>query len=166
MKQKILVALKTHKQANEVLSCLKEVIKPGMKAVFLLPYPVAPWPYLRDHWVEAETAREAMSAGRKLLERYSWEAQTACAEQGLSAIRAALQKQEADVEIQLYAGSLRTALQDHLAQGDIYWVITRAQTGDRLRGLLAAGRAPFGWFKRSQRSAVWLLHPIMGHESI
>ena len=159
MKRKALVALKSNDQADQALSCLQEVVKAGMQVVFLLPYPVEPWPYLCDHWVEAETAREAMSAGRKLLERYSWEAQTACAEQKLSAIRSLLQKQGVNVEIQLYAGGLRKALQDHLDRGDIYWVMTRATTGVRLRGLLAAGLAPFGWFKPPRRSSVWLLYP-------
>lgn len=162
MPPKILVALTAQYQVNDVLSCLKEVMKPGMKAVFLLPYPAQPWPYLRDHWIEAETAREAMLAGTKLLESYSWEAQTALAEQKFSAIRAALQKKEVDLEIQLYAGSFRKALQDHLARGDIYWIMTRAQTGDWLRSLSAVAFAPFGWFKRMKRSAVWLLYPVIG----
>lgn len=161
MQQKILVALRAQYQMNDALSCIKEVIKPGMKAVFLLPYSEA-WPWLRDHWIEAETAREAISAWTKLAESYSWAAQTALAEQKFSAIRAALQKKEVDVEIQLYAGDLRKALQDHLAQGDIYLAMTRAQTGDWFRTLLAAGFAPFSWFKRMKRSSVWLLHPVIG----
>ncbi|MGH7848120.1 MAG: hypothetical protein ACREQW_23500 [Candidatus Binatia bacterium] len=159
MKRNALVALKSHDQADQALPCLQDVVKAGMQVTFLLPYPVERWRYLRDHWVEAETAREAVSAGRKLLESYSWESQTALAAQKLSSIRSALQKQDVDVEIQLYAGSLRKALQDRLCRGDIDWVMTRAQTADRLRGLLAVGVAPFGWFKRPRHSSVWLLYP-------
>lgn len=163
MKQKALVALEKHGQADQALSCLKEVVKPGMTVIFLLPYPVEVWPYLRDHWVEAETAIAAISAGRKIRDLYSWDIQSALAEQKLSAARETLREKEVAVEIQLYTGNLRSTLRDHVARGDVCWIMKSAQTADRLRGLLAAGLAPFGWFKYT-KTPVWLLQPVVAYE--
>ena len=71
MAGQILVPFNSHLRVEDIISVIEEAAKPGMRVVFLVRYPVDPWEWFRDHWVTTESSRDAMLAGRKVMERYS-----------------------------------------------------------------------------------------------
>jgi hypothetical protein len=66
MEGKILVLLRRHNRIEDILPSLEKIAQPGMKVVFLIPYPAKLWPWLRDHWVTTESSREAIVLGKKI----------------------------------------------------------------------------------------------------
>ena len=71
MAGQILVPFNSHLELEDIVSVIEEAPKPGMRVVFLIRYPVAPWAWFRDHWVTTESSRDAVLAGRKVIEKYS-----------------------------------------------------------------------------------------------
>ena len=92
MAGQILVPFNSHLRVKDIISAIEEAAKPGMRVVFLVRYPVDPWEWFRDHWVTTASARDAVLAGRKVMERYSWDGQMALAEEMVAPWRSALQK--------------------------------------------------------------------------
>jgi hypothetical protein len=68
---KILVSLGRHDGIEEILPYIEKIAHPGMRVVFLIPYPVKLWPWFRDHWITTESRRAAIVAGRKIIHEYS-----------------------------------------------------------------------------------------------
>ena len=81
MAGQILVPFNSHLRVKDIISVIEEAAKPGMRVVFLVRYPVDPWEWFLDHWVTTASARDAVLAGRKVMERYSWDGQMALAEE-------------------------------------------------------------------------------------
>jgi hypothetical protein len=129
-----------------------------MRIVFLVPYPLDFWTYLAQHGVEADTAREAISASKAVVEQYSWETQKGKAEQRVYNACAALTKDQVEVSVELYTASLRRTVQDYLKENDVQWVVTNAKGGDWIGSLWAKIIACFG------RSTSWpsYLQPALG----
>jgi hypothetical protein len=71
--EQILVAMKRRDRIQEIVPILKKMAKPGMKVTFLFSYPVDAWAWLGHHWVVTESTRGAVSEGKKLAVKYSWE---------------------------------------------------------------------------------------------
>jgi hypothetical protein len=151
MNKQILVVLRRRDTADQMMPYLEQVAKPGMRVVFMLPYPVESWPYLKDHWIEADTARAALSASEKVLERYSWDAQKRIAEQKIAHLRAIFQKRDVDVGVDLYAGSLKRIVREHELDETIHLIVARPEGRGWARGLLARALASV-----SRRSPHWL----------
>ena len=147
MEGKILVGLRSDDPVEEIIPYLERLAKPGMKVVCLIHYPLEPREYLRDHWVTTDSTRCAIAAGRKLMDRYSWDAQKRRAEEKLAAVGRAMQKRAVSLEIDLYTGSLQTRVIDHTGDSDIPWVIIPA--GDIVWSAQLFERAftPFARFK-------------------
>jgi hypothetical protein len=82
MAAQILVSLSSHR-IEEFMPYVSGVAKAGTKVVFLVPYPIDRWTWLRDHWVTTECSRKAMLAGRQIIESYSAERQRELAEEVL-----------------------------------------------------------------------------------
>ncbi len=159
MAGQILVPLKRHDRIEEIVPYLEKVANVGMRVVFLIPYPVDPWFHLRDHWVTTESAREAMLAGRRIMERYSWEVQRGLAEQKVFPAQKALHRKGVEVAVEVCTGSLRRVLRDYAANRDVHLIMVRAGSGHPLmRFLRRMILAPWS-FKRSSSPAVLLLHP-------
>lgn len=165
MTGQILVALRRHDRIEELLPYLEEFAKPGMRVVFLIHYPVESWLWFQDYWVTTESPREAMLAGRKILDRYSWEVQKGLAEQRVSPARKALHKREVEMTVDLYTGSLRRAIGDYAANGNIQWIMTRVGNGHPIIRLLRRISILFGILKWPSFSPVLLLHPDHGIRS-
>ncbi len=81
MAGQILVPFNSHLPVEDIISVIEEAAKPGMRVVFLICYPVDPWVWFWDHWITTESSRDAVLAGRKVIEKYSWEGQRALAEE-------------------------------------------------------------------------------------
>jgi nucleotide-binding universal stress UspA family protein len=159
MAKKILVPLTRLGQIDEVVSYLSDVVKPRTGVIFLIRYPLESGPYWRDHWIEADTARGAKSACKGLMERTSWEAHRALAEEKLSPARKALEHQGVEVEVKLYAGSTKRAVRDYQISGDLDWIVTTAHFSDWVAYLLAKSTGPFDRLKRVKSSFIWLVRP-------
>lgn len=162
MAKQILFPLKRDDRIEDLIPFLEELAKPGMRVVFLVPYPVESWLYLKDHWVTTESPREATLAGRKIMDRYSWEVQKGLAEQKVAPAREVLQKVGMEVGVDLYTGSLRKVIEDCTANGDAPLIMMRAGSGHPLMRLLSRTILPFGLFKRPSSPPIVLLHPNDG----
>src|SRR5262245_10292874 len=81
MAGQILVPFNSHLRVKDIVSVIKEAARRGMRVIFLVRYPVDPWVWFQDHWVTTESSRNAMRAGRKVMEKYSWDGQMALAEE-------------------------------------------------------------------------------------
>ena len=107
-----------------------------MRIVFLIPYPVDAWLYLRDHWVTTESPGNATLAGRMLMENYAWEAQKELAEQKVAPARAALRGRGVDIAVDVYTGRLGEVVRSYARSGDVHLVTLRGVSGLRILSFL------------------------------
>jgi nucleotide-binding universal stress UspA family protein len=159
MAGKILVALNRLERAEEITPYLENLARSGTKVIFLFRYPIEFGPYLRDYWMESESAKKIMLAGRKLIDSYSWEAQKARAEEKIAATCKVLREKEIVFEAELYTGSLKTRLREHTRAGNVEWIIMPARASLWLARLMAGGAALFGWFRWDRSFPIMLLSP-------
>jgi len=115
MPNQILVPMKRGERMEEIIPYLKQIVREGMRVVFLIPYPVKLWVYLRDHWVATESVREAVLSGGKIMDQYSWEVQRELAEQKISLARQILQNPGVELAVDVYTRSLRRVIEDYTA---------------------------------------------------
>ena len=92
MESQILVPFNSHVRIKDIISVIEKAAKPGMRVVFLVRYPIDISEWLRDHWVTTESARDAMLAGRKIMDKYSLEGQRALAEKMVAPWRSCFAK--------------------------------------------------------------------------
>jgi hypothetical protein len=151
--EKILVFLTRDSRTEEIMPCVETLAKPGMTVVFFVPYPVEHRDYLRDHWMTTELTKTAMLAGRRIVERYSWNTQRQLAEQKLAHVCAALQKKGVSVEVHLYTGSLRKIVLQHGTDEGTRWIITPGRSR-----VMARVTAPFRWTKPTRLIPVAFLY--------
>jgi hypothetical protein len=135
MAGQILVPFNSHLRVEDIISVIEEAAKPGMRVVFLVRYPVDPWVWFRDHWVTTESSRDAMLAGRKIIEKYSWERQTALAEEMVAPWRYVLQKMGVKASVAVYTGSLSSVVENY-RRGDETSLVMRAQNNLPIMGFL------------------------------
>lgn len=117
MARQILVPFNSHLRIKDTLSVIKQAAKPGMNVVLLIRYPVDPWAWFRDHWVTTESSRDAILAGKRVMDRYSQEGQKALAEEIVAPWRNALKKIDVEVTVDIYTGSL-SSLFENYSRGD------------------------------------------------
>ena len=135
MAGQILVPFNSHLRVEDIISVIEQAAKPGMRVVFLVRYPVDPWVWFRDHWVTTESSRNAMLAGGKVMEKYSWEAQRALAEEMVAPWRYVLQKMGVKATVEVYTGSLSSVVENY-SRGDGISLVMRAQNNLPMMGFL------------------------------
>jgi len=135
MAGQILIPFNSHLQLEDIISVIEEAAKPGMRVVFLVRYPVDPWVWFRDHWVTTESSRDAMLAGGKVMERYSWEGQRALAEEMVAPWRHVLQKMGVKATVDVYTGSLSSVVETY-SRGDETSLVMRGQNSPPIMGFL------------------------------
>jgi hypothetical protein len=135
MEGQILVPFNSHFRVEDIVSVIEEAAKPGMGVVFLVRYPVDPWVWFQDHWVTTASARHAVLAGRKVMERYSWERQKMLAEKMVAPWRYVLQKIGVTVAVDVYTGSLSSVVETY-SRGDEISLVMRAQNNLPIMGFL------------------------------
>jgi DNA-binding LacI/PurR family transcriptional regulator len=159
MAGQILVPLKRQDRAEEFLPYLEALASPGTKVVFLTRNSIDSWHELQDHWITAESAREAMAAGEKLIGKYSWEAQKEWAEHKFSGARQALQDRGVDVAVEIYRGALREAIENCMTRGEVRLIVMRGGIKSRLLEMFRGMIPLLGSLNRSGFSPVMLLRP-------
>lgn len=138
MEGQILVPLNSHNQVSDIISVIEKAAKPGMRIVFLVPYPMNIWEWLRDHWVTTESSRGATLAGRKIMDKYSIEGQRALAEKIVAPWRHALEKVEVKASVDVYTGSLSSALENYSRRDGVSLLIRPRKDLSMLRFLRRA----------------------------
>ena len=113
MESQILVPSNSHVRIKDIISVIEKAAKPGMRIVFLVRCPIDIWEWLQDHWVTTESSRDAMLAGRKIMDKYSLEGQRALAEKIVAPCGHALQKMEVKATVDVYTGSLSSAVENY-----------------------------------------------------
>lgn len=127
MEKKIVALLRRQDKVEDMLPYLEDLARPGVKVVFLVPYPVEPSFYLRDYWITTESRTKAMSAAKDLVACYSWEMQRGLAEKRVSAALERLQDLGADVSVDLWVGSLKTLTESYLPAGQVSLIMRFAK---------------------------------------
>ena len=113
MESQILVPFNSHVRIKDIISVIEKAAKPGMRIVFLVRCPIDIWEWLQDHWVTTESSRDAMLAGKKIMDKYSLEGQRALAEKIVAPCGHALQKMEVKATVDVYTGSLSSAVENY-----------------------------------------------------
>lgn len=158
MAGQILIALRDQDRLEEIVPYVKEIVQPGMKVVFLVRYPMDPWMWLRDHWIDTESSRKALSTIRTTLDNYSWDKQIAAAEKRVLPACEALQRKGIDVSVNVYTGDLRDAVSGYRRNGDVQLIIMQAKNPFRVVSSLRAAMQFLGLFRQPTPSPVLLLH--------
>src|SRR5262245_31538975 len=126
MAGQILVPFNSHLRVKDIVSVIEEAAKLEMRVIFLVRYPVDPWEWFRDHWVTTASARDGMLAGRKVMEKYSWEGQRALAEEMVAPWRYVLQKMGIMATVDVYTGSWSSVVETYRREDETSLVM-RAQ---------------------------------------
>ena len=95
------------------MPCLEMLAKPGMTVIFVFPYPIDSWSYFRDHRITVESAIHATAVGRKVVQRYNWDAQKELAQRIIAPAVDVLQNKGVEVEIHLCASSMAKVIKDY-----------------------------------------------------
>ena len=154
MNKKILVPMKRNDRVEDLFPYVENVARPGMKVVFVMPYPVDG---LR--WSTEEFGHKAIVEGKRLASYYTWDANLKKAKDRVSAASNGLSVKGIDVGVELYAGNMRNVVRDHAAKGDVHLIVTRAGIGDWIARLFDGTSSVFKWFKRPSLSPVLLINP-------
>jgi hypothetical protein len=156
MAGQILVSLSSHDRIEDLIPQIEQTAKPGTKVTFLMRYPVDPWAWLRDHWINSESAKDAMAAGKRVLETYSYDAQKQLADKMVLLARNTLSRMGVEVAVDVYTGRFRTVVKGHTRPGEVPLVM-RAKRGLPVTKLMHKTVAFLGLFKRTSSRQV--LHP-------
>lgn len=143
--EKLLVTVTGHDPIEKLMPCLEILTRPGMIVIFLFPYPVDSWSYFRDHRITVESTIHATAVGRKVLQRYNWDAQKELAQRIIAPAVGALQNKGAQVEIHLCAGSLAKVIKNYSVDKDIHWIMTQVPRPGLIGYLSAKSLVPSGW---------------------
>jgi hypothetical protein len=142
--EKLLITMTGHDPIEKLMPCLEILARPGMTVIFLFPYPVDSWSYFRDHRITVESAIHATAVGRKVEQRYNWDAQKELAQRIIAPAVSALQHKGAQVEIHLCAGSLAKAIKNYSVDKDVHCIMTQVPR-PAVRYLSAKSLVPSGW---------------------
>jgi hypothetical protein len=154
MKKLILVALKRHDRVEDLMPYVEEVVRPGMKAVFMVPYPVDGF-----RWSHEEIGRKAIEEGKRLASYYAWDSNLRRAEELIAPALKALPVKGIEVAVDLYAGSMRRALRDYEVKSDVHLIVTRASVGNWIERVVDAAPSALRSLIRPSFSPVLLINP-------
>ena len=154
MKKLILVPLKRSDRAEDLLPYVEKVARPGMKAVFMVPYPVDG---LR--WSRKEIGRKAIEEAKRLANYYTWDTNLRKARELIAPALTALSLKGIEVAVDLCAGSMRRAVRDYAVEGDVHLIVTRASVGNWMERMVDAVPSALRSLIRPSLSPVMLINP-------
>src|SRR5215510_13031076 len=154
MNKKILVSLGQYDRSEEMIPYIEKVVRPGMKVVFLMRYPVDGIGLRKEEY----GMRAALEA-KNLVNYYSWEGNLEKAKTRVAPACEALRAKGIEADIDVYAGSVKKAVRSHTLNGNVHLIITRAGIGDWIAWLFDGTTSIFQWFKRPSFSPVLLINP-------
>ena len=154
MNKKILVPLGQYDRSEEMIPYIEKVVRPGMKVVFLMRYPVDGIGLRKEEY----GMRAALEA-KNLVNYYSWEGNLEKAKQQVAPACEALRARGIEAAVDVYAGNLKKAVRSHMLDGDVHLIMTRAGIGGWVARLFNGTISIFNWFKRPSVSPVMLINP-------
>ncbi len=130
MAKQILVPISRNDRVKEMIPYVERVAQPGMKVVFLVPYPVGGFDdHIRAGRATDETSIPNPETIKKIAARYTWENQQQLARQRVFPACHALQNKGAEVTVDVYTGSLRKAVKRYALTGDVHLIMAHAGIG-------------------------------------
>ncbi len=121
MTSRILVALRTNDRIKEIIPYVEKLARPGMKVVFLLPFPVGGAHY------NIHTDLFLLPRAEKTMNYYSWEEILQRARRKISFACEVLRPKGVEVAVDVYSGAVKKAIRDHVLNGGVHLIMT--QTG-------------------------------------
>jgi hypothetical protein len=158
MSKKILVLLRQYDRSQDMIPHIENVARPGMKVTFLVRYPVDGLIWAK----EAYGMRAALET-KKLVNYYSWEGNLEKAKKQVAPTCQALRAKSIEVDVDVYAGSLKKAVRSRMLNGDVHLIVTSAGIEDWIARLFDGTTSVFKWFKRPSFSPVMLISPRTLH---
>jgi hypothetical protein len=169
MASQILVALKSHDRLSQMIPCIEEIAEPGMKVVFLIRFcPQTASKASCHNGLASECfedvrfvgdLEEPRFAGANLRGAKAMEEQRLSAEHKVFLALEALIKRGIEIIVDVYTGSLRSAMKSYASKGDVHLIVMQARRGLMMVHFLSKAFAVFGFFKRPTFSPVLVLHP-------
>lgn len=154
MAEKILVPMKQNDRAEEFIPYIENVARAGMKVIFMVPYPADGLA-----WSTEEFGRKAILEGKRLASYYTWDTNLQKAKDRISAALKVLSAKGIDVAVDLYAGSMRSAVEKYAGTGDVHLILARSRMDNWIGRLLNSTVSVFRSLKRSSVSPVMLINP-------
>jgi hypothetical protein len=154
MNKKILVPLGQYDRSDEMIPYIENVVRPGMKVVFLVRYRLDG---IRLH--KEEYGMKAALKAKNSVNYYSWEGNLENAQKHVAPACEALRAKGIEATVDVYAGSLKKAVWSHMLNGDVHLIMTRAGIGDWIAKLFDDTTSVFKWFRRPTFSPVMLISP-------
>ena len=154
MNKKILVPLGRYDSSEEMIPYIERVAQPGMEVVLLARYPVDGF-----LWAKEEYGIRAALKAKELVKYYSWEENLEKAKQQVAPACEALRAKGIEAAVDVYAGSLKKAVQSHMLHGDVLLIMTRAGIGGWFARLFNGTTSIFKGFRRPSFSPVMLINP-------
>jgi hypothetical protein len=111
MNNKILVPLGRYDRTEEMIPYVEKIARPGMKVIFMVPYQVD-----GIRWSTEESGLKAIEDGMRLAGYYAWDTNLEKAKGRISPALDVLRAKGIEVGVDLYAGNMRTALEDCAAK--------------------------------------------------
>jgi hypothetical protein len=110
---------------GDVIHSISEVARPGTKVVFLIPYVTDDLTVFAAHWSTMETGMYSAIRLAKALEKESRERQDVDVKvkEKVLASCEAVRRSGLELSVDLYAGSLRTAMERYTRNGEGLFVI-------------------------------------------
>ena len=157
MAKQILVPMKRNDRVEDFIAYIEKVARPGMKVVFMVRYPVDG---LR--WSNEEFGIKAIRDGISLANSYTWANCQKEAKERVSRASTALPARKIEVETNLYAGSIRSAVHERMTKGGVHLIVTRAGILEKIARLFNGTNSLLDLFKQPVESAVLMIHPGVG----
>lgn len=154
MKKLILVPMKRDDRVGDLLPYVEEVVRPGMKVLFMAPYPVEGFRCSHE-----ESGWKAIAEGIRLADYYKWDTNRRKVNELWAPAMEALNAKGIEAVIELYAGSMRRAVREYAARGDIHLIVTRASFGNWVERIFDAAIAVVRSLVRPSFAPVMLVNP-------
>jgi hypothetical protein len=154
MNKQILVPMKRSDRAKDLVPYVEKVSRPGMKVIFMVPYPTDGF-----CWAREEFGRKGIEEAKRLANYYRWDTNLQKAKDRISPALKSLASKGIEVAVDLYAGSMRSAVRNYAAKDDVHLIVTSASIGQRIAGVYNGSNSLFDLFKRPVLSPVLLIHP-------
>ena len=154
MKNLILVPMKRNDRPEDFVPYIAEVARSGMKAVFLVPYPVDGY-----RWSNAEGGLKAIQDGQRLASYYTWDSNLKKARELVRSVGETLSANGIEVEAELYAGDVRRAIHSFAAKDEIHLIVSRTSLGNWIERMLDAATSLVRSLGRPGFTPVIMINP-------
>jgi len=160
MAKTILVALKPESKIHMLLRHLEKVVKPGDRIVFLVAYQHDTPSWLLAQIALLQTGCENGVACEERRAGLSWdEQQTRAQEDVAEPARRVFSRIGAEVDVDLYCGSLNRIMERYLENGEVALIVVGGSSW--LRRLKIVPTSVHNWFvwRRPHHPSVLMTHP-------